>query len=110
MKISYIVVPAILFTAAVGVVRAEMPQYPLIIKDHRFSPKNLDIPAGQKVKLVVENRDATPEEFESHDLNREKIIPGNTKAVVYVGPLQPGTYKFFGEFNPKTANGTLTVK
>jgi len=110
MKLSYLVVPAVLFVAATGVVRAEMSQYQLAIKDHRFSPTNLDIPAGIKVKLVVANQDATPEEFESHDLNREKIIPGNSKAIIYVGPLQPGTYKFFGEFNPKTASGTLTVK
>jgi len=110
MKFSYLIVPAVLFTAAAGVVRAETAQFHLVIKDHRFSPTNLEIPANQKVKLVIENQDATPEEFESHDLNREKIIPGKSKAVVYVGPLKPGTYKFFGEFNPKTANGTLTVK
>ena len=110
MKFSYLIVPAVLFTTAVGVVQAETPQFQLVIKDHRFSPTNLEIPANQKVKLVIENQDATPEEFESHDLNREKIIPGKSKAIVYVGPLKPGTYKFFGEFNPKTANGTLTVK
>ena len=110
MKFSYMVVPALMFTAAVEVAHADTAQYELVIKDHRFTPTNLDIPAGQKVKLVVVNKDATPEEFESHDLNREKIIAGNSKAIIYVGPLKPGTYKFFGEFNPKTANGTLTVK
>ena len=46
----------------------------LVIKDHHFVPSEVRVPAGQKVKLIVENQDATPEEFESHELNREKII------------------------------------
>ena len=89
---------------------AEMPVFELHIKDHQFNPVHLEIPAGVKVKLLVKNHDPTPEEFESHDLNREKIIPGNSEAVVYVGPLDPGTYGFFGEFNMNTAQGKLTAK
>ena len=82
----------------------------VIIKDHRFAPAEVVIPADTKIKLVIDNQDPTPEEFESHDLNREKIIAGNSKGVVFVGPLQAGTYKFFGEFNEATAQGTLIVK
>jgi plastocyanin domain-containing protein len=89
---------------------AEIEQYHLVIKNHQFTPDNLVVPAGKKVKLVVENQDSSPEEFESHDLDREKIITGNSKAFIYVGPLETGRYTFFGEFNPKTAKGTLTVK
>jgi plastocyanin domain-containing protein len=107
MKIKYLAILAILFA---GTVQAETPEYQVVIKDHRFSPSNIDVPAGQKVKLIVENQDPTPEEFESHDLNREKIVPGGSKIIIYVGPLEAGSYKFFGEFNPKTAHGTLTVK
>ncbi len=84
--------------------------YTIVIKEHTFSPETLEIPAGKKVKLTVDNQDATPEEFESHDFNREKIIRGNSKAVISVGPLEPGEYVFFGEFNPKTAQGKLIVK
>jgi plastocyanin len=84
--------------------------YTIVIKDHKFQPETLEIPAGEKVKLIVDNQDATPEEFESHDFNREKIIGGNSKATIFVGPLEPGSYKFFGEFNPKTAQGVLVVK
>lgn len=107
MRIKYIAISAILFA---GTVQAETPEYQLVIKDHKFSPENIDIPAGKKVKLVVKNQDPTPEEFESHDLNREKMVPGGSKIIIYVGPLDAGNYKFFGEFNPKTAKGTLTVK
>jgi len=88
-------------------VRAETPEYDLVIKDHRFQPARLEVPAGVRIKLSVHNQDPTPEEFESYELNREKIIPGNSVAIVYIGPLSPGEYPFFGEFNPKTAQGVL---
>ena len=70
----------------------------------------LTIPAHTKVKLIVYNRDPTPEEFESFELNREKVIMGGGKAVIFIGPLPPGEYPFFGEFNPQTALGTIIVK
>jgi plastocyanin len=89
---------------------AKTTEYKITIKNHKFSPQNLEIPAGKKVKLIVENQDSSAEEFESHDLNREKIISGNKSVIIYVGPLKAGTYKYFGEFNPKTAQGTITAK
>lgn len=84
--------------------------YEIVILNHRFEPAELTIPAGQKVKLVVDNRDATPEEFESHELHREKVIPGHSKATIWVGPLAGGEYRFFGEFHEDTAQGKLIVK
>lgn len=84
--------------------------YTLTIKDHRFQPAELNIPAGKKIKLTVDNQDATPEEFESHPLNREKVISGNSKATIYIGPLEPGRYPFFGEFNEATAQGVIVAK
>lgn len=89
---------------------ADTLSYDIVIKDHKFNPAQLEIPADTKVKLVVKNEDSTPEEFESHDFKREKVIPGNSTATIFVGPLKAGTYKFFGEFNEATAQGVLTVK
>ena len=82
----------------------------IIIKDHMFQPAEITIPAGTKVKLEIHNQDASAEEFESHSMHREKIIPGGAKRTIFIGPLEPGTYKFFGEFNPKTAQGRVIVK
>jgi len=82
----------------------------ITIKDHKFTPSEVRIPAGQKVKLVIDNQDATPEEFESAELNREKIIPGKSKASVYVGPLKAGKYPFVGEFNQATARGLIIAE
>lgn len=89
---------------------AEVPTFTIEIRDHLFFPSQLTIPADTKVKLIVINRDATPEEFESYELNREKIIMGGAKAIIFVGPLVPGEYPFFGEFNPKTAQGMIRVE
>ncbi len=89
---------------------AAEPAITVAIEGHRFVPDRVVVPAGQKIRLVVENRDSTPEEFESYSLNREKIVPGRGKVAIYVGPLKPGEYEFFGEFHPDTARGTLVVQ
>jgi len=96
--------------AAADVKPVKQEFYTIVIKDHKFSPEKVIVPAGEKIKLIVDNQDPTPEEFESHDMNREKIIRGNKKATIYVGPLQPGKYHYFGEFNMDTANGYIIAK
>jgi len=96
--------------AAFGSVAAEPPEYLLTIENHQFAPAELRIPAGEKVRLRIENRDPTAEEFESHDLNREKLIAGGGSATLFVGPLKAGTYRFFGEFNEATCHGRLIVE
>jgi len=101
---------AVALLLAAGVACAQDQEFKLTIKDHKFSPAELTVPANKKVKLVIENKDSTPEEFESKELKREKVIPGNSTGSVTVGPLKPGRYPFFGEFNPKTAQGVLVVQ
>ncbi|MGR9099199.1 MAG: cupredoxin domain-containing protein [Gammaproteobacteria bacterium] len=89
---------------------AETPVFELEIRNHLFYPSELEIPADTKVKLIVHNRDPSPEEFESYELNREKIIMGNSKGIVFIGPLPAGEYPFFGEFHMKTAQGKVVVR
>ena len=89
---------------------AGVPVYEIEIREHLFYPAELTIPAGQKVKLVVLNQDATSEEFESFELNREKVIMGKRKAVIFIGPLRPGRYPYFGEFHPETAQGIIIAE
>ncbi|MEO7742509.1 MAG: cupredoxin domain-containing protein [Usitatibacter sp.] len=101
---------ALLLSASFGAFAAGEPEFALSIENHKFTPDRIEIPAGQKVKLLVENKDATPEEFESHALKIEKVIPGKAKATIFVGPLKPGEYKFVGEFNEKTAKGVIVAK
>lgn len=90
--------------------RAETLEIELRIKDHLFFPDTLVIPANQKVRIRIFNEDPTPEEFESFELNREKVIAGNSQTVIFIGPLKKGEYFFFGEFFPKTAQGVVIVE
>ncbi|NOT40083.1 MAG: cupredoxin domain-containing protein [Alphaproteobacteria bacterium] len=88
----------------------DVPAFEIVIKDHKFQPATLEVPANKKVKLIVKNQDLTPEEFESYELNREKVIVGNSQAIIFIGPLEPGTYPYFGEFNMATAQGKIVAK
>jgi hypothetical protein len=97
-----------MFAAQTG--QAATLEIEIIIKDHLFFPSVVEIPAGEKVKLRIINQDPTPEEFESYELNREKVIAGNKQTVIFVGPLQAGEYPFFGEFYPRTAQGRIVAK
>lgn len=89
---------------------AAEPEFALTIRDHRFTPAEIAIPANTKVRLVVDNQDATPEEFDSHALNREKVVPARSKVTLFIGPLAPGRYPFIGEFNASTAQGVVVVQ
>lgn len=102
-----LVLIAMLFAPAI---QAATPEFVLEIRNHLFQPDIIRIPANTKVKLVIFNRDTTPEEFESYELNREKVIMGGRKAIVFIGPLAAGEYPFFGEFNPQTALGKVIVE
>ena len=82
----------------------------LVIRDHKFDPAELSVPAGTKIRLTIENQDATPEEFESTELNREKVVVGKGTITVFLGPLDPGKYHFFGDFHQETAQGDLVAK
>jgi len=93
-----------------GPLSAAPPVVEIEIRDHLFFPPEVVIPADTKVKLLVRNLDPTPEEFESYELNREKVISGNSETVIFIGPLPPGEYPFFGEFYPKTAQGRVVVE
>ncbi|HET7557318.1 MAG TPA: cupredoxin domain-containing protein [Rhodanobacteraceae bacterium] len=95
---------------AVAASAAEMPEYKLIIKDHKFQPTELTVPANTKFKVLVSNQDATPSEFESNEFNREKIVLPNSEVTVFIGPLDKGRYKFFDDFHQDTGNGVLIVQ
>lgn len=89
---------------------ANVPEYKLVIKDHRFQPTELTVSAGTKFKVLVHNQDSTPSEFESSDFNREKIVLPNSQVAVFIGPLDKGHYKFFDDFHRDTGNGVLIVQ
>ena len=88
---------------------AQEQTFNLTIHDTRFEPSTLSVPSGVKFKLQVRNARAKPAEFESAELNREKVVAPGSSVVIYIGPLSPGTYGFFDDFNPST-RGQLVAK
>lgn len=109
IHISASLIPLVLTLSLASRASAAASEFQIEIRDHLFYPSELTIPADEKVKLLIINRDETAEEFESYELNREKVIPGGKTGVVFIGPLKPGEYPFFGEFYPRTAQGKIIV-
>lgn len=104
---------ALVAVALMGSITANMAwgaEYRVVIENHRFEPATIEMVAGEKHRLHVINSDATPEEFESYELNREKIIAGKSSAVIFLPALTAGSYPFFGEFNEASAHGLIIVK
>ena len=93
---------------AASVARAD--DYVLTIKEHRFTPAEIKVPANQRVTITVINEDATPEEFDSSALKVEKVVAGKSKGVVRIGPLKPGRYPFIGEYIEATAKGIVVAE
>ena len=75
------------------------PANTIVIKNHQFIPPELNVPAGQKLQITVDNQDPTAEEFESFDLDREQVVEGNKKIIVFIGPLTPGKYNYWADYH-----------
>ena len=102
--VSYILLFMLSFSAL-----AERQEFTVILKEHLFYPAEMTIPANKKIKLVIDNQDDSIEEFDSFSLNREKVLFPKRKSVIYIGPLSPGLYAFFGEYHPNSARGMVFV-
>jgi high-affinity iron transporter len=107
-KMAAAVVTCVVIAAAPAARADDLPL--LVFHNHRFEPSRIEVPAGQKFRLRVQNTDDTADEFESTDLNREKLVPPGQMVTVFLGPLDPGEYKFFGDFHQDTARGVLIAK
>ena len=90
--------------------RAAEPSFALTLKDHKFAPAGLTIPANTRVRIVIKNLDPTAAEFESDDFKAEKVLPAGRETFVIVGPLKPGTYEFHDEYNEEVSKTNLVVK
>ncbi len=82
----------------------------LVLKDHRFSPAEITVPAGERVAFDVRNQDGSVDEFDSSDLKVEEDLTPHGRVAFEVGPLKPGVYRFMGEAHPKTALGVVIVR
>ncbi|MDY7565184.1 cupredoxin domain-containing protein [Pseudomonas sp. RTC3] len=89
---------------------AELPSYELSLNDGHFIPALLEVPAGQRFKIVLKNIGNGPAEFESTPLRVEKVLSPGVTTFVVIHPLRPGHYPFFDEFNPQLPEGGILAK
>jgi hypothetical protein len=101
---------AVTVALALAPAGAKAADYTLTLKNHRFTPSEIKVPANKRVKLTVVNDDATPEEFDSDALRVEKVLAGKSKGVVRIGPLKAGRYPFIGEYHESTAKGVVVAE
>lgn len=82
----------------------------LELKDHRFIPDRITVPAGQRVRIELVNQDGASEEFDSSDLHIERDVTPHGKVGFEIGPLKAGTYSFMGELHADTAQGEIVAE
>ena len=88
----------------------DLPTYRLVARDGRFDPARIEVAAGKRFKIEIENAAKGPIEFESKDLKQEKVLAPGAKSFVVINGLKPGEYRFFDDFNPDTSQGKVVVK
>ena len=98
----------LLFATAVSA--QEPSAFKLTARDGVFEPTVINVPAGKRFRLEVENQGKTAMEFESRDLKQEKVIPPGGKVTLTINALKAGEYKFFDEFHEKTGQGKIIAK
>ncbi|MFI4976775.1 MAG: cupredoxin domain-containing protein [Caulobacterales bacterium] len=110
MRLSLSVLVLAISLIAAPSLAAETPTaITVTLKGHRFTPADITVPAGQKVRIVLVNQDAATEEFDSHDLRVEELVTPNGRTTFSIGPLKPGAYSFMGEFHAATAEGRVVA-
>jgi hypothetical protein len=89
---------------------SETAQTELRYEQGHFVPTQLTVPANHPLRIKVINAAAQPIEFESFELNRERVVPPGGEITVYLPGLSAGSYNFFDDFNRGATQGTLVAK
>jgi hypothetical protein len=96
--------------AAAPAVADDMPTFQLVIRAGHFVPAEIRVPANTRFRLLIKNEGPGAEEFESIELRKEKVLAPGASSFLIFQPMKPGTYKFFGEFHPATAQGRFVAE
>jgi plastocyanin len=109
-RLSIVAVLALLASVDAGARAEDAFTATITIRDHRFEPSEVHVPAGKRILLTVINTDPLSEEFDSSALKVEKVIAGESQGVVHISPLNPGRYDFIGEYHDATAKGQVIAE
>jgi hypothetical protein len=97
------------FALQAGAVADDLQTYKLELKDHKFAPAELHVPAAKPFWVVIANSEDAADEFEMGAPTVEKIIQPGAEGRVRVRPLAPGRYTFFDDFHPD-AKGAIVAE
>lgn len=100
----------VLAAAAHAQAAPALPSFSLAIRDGVFAPQRLEVPAGQRIKIVLRNEGPGPLEFENAEMNVEKILAAGAESFVVLPKLKPGEYEFVDEYNMVTGVMTVVAK
>ena len=81
----------------------------LAAHDQGWEPAEIEAGTGARIRLEITNKTAAAIEFESFELNRERVVQPGQTAAVYVSDLKEGTYEFFDDFHQER-KGKLVVR
>lgn len=93
-----------------AVAAGELPAFEVVVRDGVFIPARIEVPAGQRVKLVLINEGPGPLEFENDEMRIEKVLNAGARSFVVLPKLKPGEYDFVDEFNPITGELKVIAK
>ena len=108
--ISAVAAAFLAIVAAPALTQSKPTEISISVKDNKFQPAEIEVPANTPVVIKIKNLDPKPMEFESKALRFEKIIPGGGEATINVRAQKPGRYEFFDEFHEDTTRGALIFK
>ncbi len=92
------------------VAAAQEPVAELTCDSGHFQPASLNVSANRQVRIKVTNRGNSPIEFESFEMNRERVVQPGRSITVILPKLDPGEYHFFDDFHHETGQGTITAR
>jgi hypothetical protein len=108
--VSQLLVLAALSPPDVAHAAEAMPVFSIKALGGILEPAMIEVPAGTRFKIEIENEGTDPVEFESTELHLEKVLAGGAKSYVVINGLKPGTYIFFDDFHPDTGKVRVVVK
>jgi predicted DNA-binding antitoxin AbrB/MazE fold protein len=88
---------------------ADEKEFELEYENGAFEPDTLKLPAGEKIKLEIENEGKEPLVFFVYALDAELSVPPDSEREIYLGPIDTGDYEFENRLDEK-ARGALKVE
>lgn len=77
----------VLLMASLGLCQAELTGALPVLQHGRISPVQIELPAGQRLKLRLRNMGPGPIEFENLDLRIEKVLAERSESFVVLAGL-----------------------